>query len=252
MGETKMRIEVAGAGVVTGVRTEASARGGGARGGGGAGWVVVYAPGAGANLGDPFGAELARVLPGRGVSVVRFQFPYMEAGRKSPDRPAVLEETWRAVVEAVRAEDGGGGRGSGRGRASGSRSGSRAGSGVKVCLAGRSMGGRIASMVVADGVRAEALALFAYPLHPPGKPEQARTEHLSRIKMPTLFVSGTRDAFGSPEELRSAAKLVRGSRTHFLEHADHGFSAPKSSGRTRADVHAEAAEVLAEFLLGLG
>lgn len=217
MPDTKLKIALEGAGLVTALRAESTKRGS---------WTFVYAPGAGANLHDPFGAFAARELPARGISVVRFQFPYQEAGRSGPDRPPVLEATWRDVIERVREPR------------------------RKLCVGGRSMGGRIASMVVADGVSVDALALFAYPLHPPGKPERARVEHLPRLKLPTLFVSGTNDAFGSPEELRAAAKKVRGSKTHFLEGADHGFSVKKSTGRSKDDIYAEAVEVFAGWLLG--
>jgi hypothetical protein len=187
----------------------------------------VYAPGASAGLQDPFGAFAARELSARGITVVRFQFPYKEAGRSAPDRPPVLEATWRAVIDAVREPR------------------------RKICVGGRSMGGRIGSMVTAEGAAVDALALFAYPLHPPGKPDRARVEHLPKLKLPTLFVSGTSDSFGSPEELRAAAKKVKGSKTHFLDGADHGFSVKKSTGRTKDDVYAEAVDVFADWLLGL-
>jgi predicted alpha/beta-hydrolase family hydrolase len=110
------------------------------------------------------------------------------------------------------------------------------------------MGGRVASMVVAGGVRVDALALFAYPLHPPGKPSNARTEHLPALKVRTLFVSGTNDAFGSPDELRAAAALVNRSTVHLMEGADHGFAVPKRTGRTKSDVHAEAVDALLRWL----
>ncbi len=222
MGDVRRSVPVPGAGAVSTLTTGPSRRGR---------WTFVYAPGAGANLHDPFGAFAARDLSARGVTVVRFQFPYMEAGKKSPDRPPVLEAAWRAVIEDVRGEMKRGGR---------------------LCVGGRSMGGRIASHVVAQGVDVDALALLAYPLHPPGKPDQLRVEHLPRIKTPALFVSGTRDAFGSPQELRTAAKKVRGARLHLLESADHGFAVPKSSGRARDEVYAEAVEALVEWLARLG
>jgi predicted alpha/beta-hydrolase family hydrolase len=216
--ERKLPIEVPGAGRVSALHVEPQKPGR---------WTLVHAPGAGANLRDPFGAFLARALPERGIGVVRFQFPYMEAGKSGPDRPPVLEATWRAVIEAVRQPR------------------------RKLCVGGRSMGGRIASMVAAEGAAVDAVALFAYPLHPPGKSENARVEHPPRPKVPTLFVSGTRDAFGSPEELRAAAKKVRGSKTHFMDGADHGYAVKKSTGRTKDDVFAEAVEVFADWLLKL-
>lgn len=110
------------------------------------------------------------------------------------------------------------------------------------------MGGRIASQVVAGGVEVDALALYAYPLHPPGNPNRRRDEHLSAIQVQTLFCSGTRDSFASPDELQDAARLVRRSTVHTLDAADHGFSALKSSGRVREDIWTEAVEVLLDWL----
>lgn len=191
---------------------------------GDAGWTFIYAPGAGSNLHDRFGVHLCDALAPRGVTAVRFQFPYMESGRRSPDRTELLEATWRAVIDKVRPDGG------------------------KLAVGGRSMGGRIASMVLAQGVKADALALFAYPLHPPGKPKQLRDAHLPSIAARTLFVSGTNDAFGSPDEVRAAASNVKLSTVHLLDGADHGFAMRKSSGRTKQDVFEEAAAVLGGWL----
>jgi uncharacterized protein len=110
------------------------------------------------------------------------------------------------------------------------------------------MGGRIGSMAHAAGIPVDALALFAYPLHPPGRPEAMRTEHFASIKARTLFVSGTSDAFASPDELRDAARMVKRSRVHLMHAADHGFNAPKSSGRTRDQIYDEATSVLINWL----
>lgn len=110
------------------------------------------------------------------------------------------------------------------------------------------MGGRIASQVLAQGVQADALALFAYPLHPPGRPDTMRDEHLGAIKARTLFCSGTNDAFASPDELRSAAAKVKRATVHLLQAADHGYGAPRASGRTRAEVYDEAIAALVKFL----
>jgi predicted alpha/beta-hydrolase family hydrolase len=189
----------------------------------------LYAPGASADLRDPFGVLAAKRLTARGVGMVRFQFPYAEAGRKAPDRPVVLEATWRSVINHVRERV------------------PRA----RLCVGGRSMGGRIASQVVAQGAAADALVLFAYPLHPPGRPEQMRDAHLPKLRLPVLFTSGTNDAFGSPDELRAASKKVRGARLHLLEGADHGFNVRKSTGRTRDDVFAEAVDAFATWLEAL-
>ena len=186
-------------------------------------WAWVYAPGAGSSIRDPFGTYASALLTERGIATIRFQFPYMERGSKRPDAPRTLEATWRAVLAASRSD------------------------GVRLIASGRSMGGRVASMVVADAGGADALALFAYPLHAPGRAEQ-RVEHLGSIGVPTLFCSGTRDAFGTPEELRGAAALVEDSTLHLLEGADHGFAVLKSSGRTREDVWREAVEAMLAWL----
>ena len=175
-------------------------------------WVVVYAPGAGSNIQDRFGRYMSQRLTSEGAVVVRFQFPYMEAKKRKPDPPGVLEAAWRAVIQAARI------------------------TGVNMAVVGRSMGGRIASQVVAKGAIAEALGLFAYPLHPPGNPDRLRDGHLDKITVPTLFCSGTRDPFASPEELATAAAIVGGSRMHLLEDADHSFAPPKSSGRVQQNV----------------
>jgi len=194
---------------------------------GDAGWTFIYAPGAGSNVHDPFGTYACRELSSRGVSGVRMQFPYQEAGKKSPDRPEVLEATWRSLIDALRPAAG------------------------RLVVGGRSMGGRIASQVVAQGVAVDAVALFAYPLHPPGKPERARDAHLAAITVPALFCSGTNDAFAAPEELRVAAGKTPHGAVHLMEAGDHGFNAPKSSGRSRTDVWAEAVEAMWVWLTRL-
>jgi predicted alpha/beta-hydrolase family hydrolase len=106
----------------------------------------------------------------------------------------------------------------------------------------------MASRVVAAGEPVDALALFAYPLHPPGKPDDLRTEHLPAIKVPTLLCSGDRDAFGTVEELRQATALLADASFYVLAGADHGFSTLKSSGRRRVDLWHEAIEALRDFL----
>ena len=187
-------------------------------------WVIVYAPGAGSNINDRFGKYLSQRLQSEGAVVVRFQFPYMEAKQRRPDPPGVLEAAWRAVIHATRVTE------------------------VNMAVAGRSMGGRIASQVVAQGAIAQALGLFAYSLHPPGSPDRLRDGHLDKITVPTLFCSGTRDPFASPEELATAAAVVDGSRVHLLEDADHSFALPKSSGRVQQDMWDEAVDVFLSWL----
>ena len=196
-------------------------------GGPSAGWLFVYAPGAGSSLNDGFGKYASGKLVEEGLGTLRFQFPYSEAGKRRPDPPALLEATWRAVIDTARSEK------------------------LRLVVGGRSMGGRMASRVVAQGVEVDALALFAYPLYPPSDPSNWRIKHLPDIKVPTLFCSGTRDTFGTPKELEQAASLVPHSKLHLLEGADHGFTPLKSSGRKREDVWAEAVSVLIDWLSAL-
>ena len=180
-------------------------------------WHFIYAPGAGSNINDPFGRYLCNYLAHRGAQATRFQFPYSEARRPRPDPQRVLEHTWQVVIEAFRPRLG------------------------RLVVGGRSMGGRIASQVIAQGIAVDRLVLFAYPLQPPGQPNKVRDEHFPKISVPTLFCSGTRDAFATPEALTKAAAKVPSSTVHRLEGADHGFAVLKSIGRSRENVWEEAA-----------
>lgn len=127
-------------------------------------------------------------------------FPYRKAGRRSPDRPAVLLAAVTEEAGALRRRV------------------------ARLVLGGRSMGGRICSMAVADGLETDGLVLISYPLHPPGRPERRRDEHFPSLKVPCLFVSGTRDQFGSPEELVEATNDIPGPVTHqWVEGKDHGL-----------------------------
>jgi hypothetical protein len=125
----------------------------------------------------------------------------------------------------------------------------------RLVLGGRSMGGRIASMVAADdvdGVPALGLTLLGYPLHPPGRADRLRVEHFPRLTMPVLFVSGTRDAFGTPAELKRHAKKIKGAVTWaWVETGDHSFKPLKASGLTAAGALAEVAEAVLGFVAGL-
>jgi len=185
---------------------------------------LIYAPGAGSNVNDPFGQYLSQRLPDEGIALFRFQFPYMEDQKRRPDSPRVLEETWSQVINRVRPEA------------------------KRLVVGGRSMGGRIASHLAAGGAPVEGVALFAYPLRPPGNKAKIRDQHLAEITTPVLFCSGTRDAFGTPQELEEAAGKTPRSTLRFLEGADHGFAVLKSSGRTREDVWREAADHLLAWL----
>ncbi|HTZ09873.1 MAG TPA: alpha/beta family hydrolase [Acidimicrobiales bacterium] len=165
---------------------------------------LLLTPGAGADRDQPALVAIDAALTTAGVGVERLDFPYRVAGRRAPDRPPVLVA---AVVEAAAAL--------------------AASLGVaarRVAVGGRSMGGRMCSMAVAEGLDAAALVLVSYPLHPPGKPEQLRTAHFGAIDVPCLFVSGTRDAFAAPAELEAAVAAIPAPVTlSWLEGGDHGL-----------------------------
>jgi uncharacterized protein len=165
---------------------------------------LFLAPGASAGRDQAALVAIDVAVSANGISVERMDFPYRLAGRRAPDRPEVMI---RAVGEVA--------------------TGLASRLGVKqnrIGLGGRSMGGRMASMAVAEGLPAAGLVLVSYPLHPPGHPEKSRIEHLPAIKVPCLFVSGTRDAFGTPEELEQATALIPGKVTHvWIEGGDHGL-----------------------------
>ena len=165
---------------------------------------LLLAPGAGADRDQQTLVALDQAASAAGVTVERMDFPYRVAGRRAPDREPVLLAAVRAAASAL-AE-----------RSSLAPE--------RLVLGGRSMGGRICSMAVADGLGALGLALISYPLHPPGRPERLRTAHLDRLRVPCLFVSGTRDAFGSRDELEREAAAIPGPVTHvWIEGKDHGL-----------------------------
>lgn len=174
----------------------------------------MLAHGAGAGQRHPFMTAVAKGLARRGWHVLTFDFPYMEAGRKAPDRPDVLEASMAAAVQALK---------------------DRRETTTKVPLfaGGKSMGGRIASQAAARGLLPDVKGLFflGYPLHPPGKPQQLRDRHLPDVRVPMLFVQGSRDTFGTPEELRTILDRL-GDRAELfaIEGGDHSFAVPKSAG----------------------
>jgi uncharacterized protein len=191
---------------------------------------VILAHGAGAGQSSSFIRAFASGLAGRGVDVFTFNFPYMEAGRKIPDRAQTLEECFRAAIEKCRA---------------------LTAPGDRIYAGGKSLGGRIASHLAAsaDGPDAgfSGLILLGYPLHPPGKPDRLRTGHLSRILMPTLVVQGTRDAFGRPEELEPWFNRP-GVTIHPVPGGDHSFKVPKDPARTHAQIISEIQETIVRWI----
>jgi uncharacterized protein len=191
------------------------------------GTVLILGHGAGSNRKHPALVSMAKVLAASGRRVLLYNFPYTEAKRRAPDPPAVLEATTRAVGEFARSSLGA----------------------TRLVHGGRSMGGRIASQVVAQGAPADALVFLAYPLHPPGQPDRLRDRHLPAIRVPMLFVQGTRDAFARPDLLDAViGRLAETATLHRVEDADHSFNVPKRTGRSAADVRDEVAGVITAWL----
>lgn len=188
--------------------------------------TIALAHGAGAGMDTPFMNDLAAGLAAAGLRAARFEFPYMarrrETGKRGgPDRPAVLLDAWRAAIDAL-------------------------GDPARLVIGGKSMGGRIASMV-ADEAGVAGLVCLGYPFHPPGRPDKLRTAHLEDLRTPTLILQGTRDPFGKPEEV-ATYPLSDAIRVVWLEDGDHGFKPRKSSGRTLEDNLAQAIEKIVTFI----
>ena len=188
--------------------------------------TLVLAHGAGAPMISPFLNTVARGLAQGDVRVARFEFPYMHARRQggrrgAPDRGPVLEEAWLEAIASL-------------------------GGGARLAIGGKSLGGRIASMV-ADRAGVRGLVCLGYPFHPPGKPERLRTKHLEDLRTPTLIVQGTRDIFGNREDV-AGYRLSEAIRIAWIEDGDHSLKPRASSGRTESQNLAEAIARVREFL----
>jgi predicted alpha/beta-hydrolase family hydrolase len=189
--------------------------------------TIVVAHGAGAGMDHPFLVGFSRACVEEGVTSLRFNFAYLEAGRRSPDTEPVLRDAWRAAFAAASDRAGGG----------------------PVWASGKSLGGRIASMAAADGEIAPAgLVFLGYPLHPPGKPERIRDEHLYRIDVPMLFLQGTSDPFATPDLLREVVEKL-GDRATLVpfEGGGHSFEV-RGAKRDPRDVGASLAPHAVAFI----
>jgi uncharacterized protein len=187
--------------------------------------TIVLAHGAGAPMDSPFMRIVAEGLGGAGWRVVRFEFPYMKARRedgkrRAPDREPVLLDAWRDTIRHL-------------------------GGGSRLVIGGKSMGGRIASMV-ADETEVRGLVCLGYPFHPPGQPERLRVKHLESLQTATLIVQGARDQFGRREEVEKY-KLAPRIRIEWIEHGDHSYKPPVRSGRTVAENISAAISAVSEF-----
>ncbi len=188
--------------------------------------TLVVAHGAGAGMEHPFLAGFTRALNGLGIATLRFNFPYREAGRKFPDKPPAAIAAWRAAMADAAARS----------------------AGEPLWAGGKSFGGRMASMAVAEGMPAAGLIYLGYPLHPPGKPEKLRDEHLYGLTLPMLFLQGTRDPFATPELLEAVVARIGPSATlEWRDGGGHTFDV-KGTRRSTEEVGASLAGSAAAFI----
>jgi uncharacterized protein len=180
---------------------------------------LILGHGAGANQLSGFMRLFAAGLAERGLDVVTFNFLYTEQGRKIPDPAPRLESCYRAVIDAVVKH--------------------KKLKGNRLVIGGKSMGGRIASQVAASHPEnIDGLVFLGYPLHPPGRPDKLRSEHLPKIKVPMLFVQGSRDAFGSKQEITAIIRNLKlPAKLYAIEHGDHSLKVPKSAGTLQQDIY---------------
>ncbi|MDH3523608.1 MAG: dienelactone hydrolase family protein [Acidobacteriota bacterium] len=194
--------------------------------------ALALAHGAGAGMRHPFLEGLAQALAAADVASLRYQFPYMEAGRRYPDRPPLATATVRAAVAATK----------------------KLARGLPLLAGGKSFGARMSSQAAADGGLESALGLvfFGFPLHPPGKPGSERAAHLERVGQSMLFLQGTRDAFADLDLLAPVCRRLGDRATlHVVDGADHGFAVPRRSGRAAPDVLGELAAATRRWIAGL-
>lgn len=198
-----------------------------------AAWTLLLAHGAGAGSTSDFMQDMARQLGAAGLRVARFDFPYMirmqaEGRRRPPDRLPVLQAAYQAAIATLLT------RGATPGR---------------LLIGGKSLGGRVASLI-ADAQQAAGLICLGYPFHPPARPERLRTDHLGALRTPTLICQGERDRFGSRAEVVDYA-LADGIRLAWLPDGDHSFEPRKASGHTEADNRRQAVRLIMDFVAGL-
>ncbi|WP_353807523.1 alpha/beta hydrolase family protein [Agromyces sp. SYSU T00194] len=189
--------------------------------------LLVVAHGAGAGMEHPWLTGFCGAVAEAGVATLRFDFPYRVAGRRFPDRPPVAIATWRAVLDAAR---------------------ERAGA-LPVWASGKSYGGRMASMAVAEGADASGLVFLGYPLHPPGRPERLRDAHLYGITAPMLFLQGDNDPFAKPvEQLEDVVRRIGpNARLEWVPGGGHSFEVA-GRRRSQAELGASVAPAVAAFL----
>jgi predicted alpha/beta-hydrolase family hydrolase len=198
------------------------------------GATLVLGHGAGGNQSAGFMVLFASRLAVRGIDAATFNFVYTEKKRKIPDRTDKLESCYRAVIAALQS------------RAELAKN--------SLFIGGKSMGGRIASHLASQGVDGLSGCVFlGYPLHPPGNPDRLRAAHLSTITVPLLFVQGSKDTFGTPEELRPIlAGLTAPSTLEVIEGGDHSFKVPKKGGPTQDEIYNRVIDRIVDWMTSIG
>ncbi len=194
--------------------------------------TLILAHGAGAPADSPFMEVLADALKNEGITTVRFEFPYMQKRRidgkkRPPDRQPVLLEHFSRLVDEIRGE---------------------IAEGARLLVGGKSMGGRMASILASQREGIDGVVCFGFPFHPPGKPDKWRTGHFQELKSPTLILQGTRDPFGKPDEMVGHEEALERIRLRWLEGGNHDFQPLKSQQLSRDDLIARAARETRGFI----
>lgn len=191
-------------------------------------WLLVLGHGAGAGMAHPFLEKLATELAKAGIATLRYQFPYMEEGRRVPDKPEMLTATVATAVKKA----------------------AHVAPELPLLAGGKSMGARMTSQAAAQGLLGpvKGLVFFGFPLHPPNRPATKRAEHLAKVSIPMLFLQGTRDTLADLTLLRPVcANLGSGATLHIIAETDHSFHVLKKSGKTDAEIMKELAETTASW-----
>ncbi|ELR73914.1 Putative hydrolase [Fulvivirga imtechensis AK7] len=191
--------------------------------------ILALAHGAGAGMHHSFMLQLAAALASSRISTIRFNFPYMEQGKKRPDTPKIAQETiYRVILETHHRYPA-----------------------LPIYAGGKSFGGRMTSQLAAFRQLAElkGLVFFGFPLHPPGKPSVQRADHLQQVPIPMLFLQGTRDKLATPELMKQTTEHLDKSKLIFLDGADHSFQMLKSSGRSQQEVFNALASLTAKWVM---
>lgn len=189
--------------------------------------LLILAHGSGNDMMSPFLSTITEHLEYKGLNVVRFNFPYKVAGRKIPDRSEILENSWKLVIEWVQENL----------------------SYKSLYIGGKSMGGRIASMIAGEYSNLKGLIFLGYPLHPPGRYDEIRDEYLYELEIPMLFIQGTRDGFARMDLLQQTLSRLRERATlHWIEGGDHSFKVLVRSGQNYPEILKKVAGIIADWI----